>query len=108
MCSTAISCLLADLELDVREAVVNPGELFIECLGSRRDNVVLLVERYEHILHCVRAVLEKLSTLDVARFVNQVRGIVTVNGVRSRGHRANLSICDGAIDTALCAHGSGC
>jgi len=86
MCSTAIACLLADLELDVREAVVDSGELFIECLGSCRYNMVLLVERYEHILHCVRAVLEKLSALDIARLVNQVRSIVNLDGVRSRVH----------------------
>jgi hypothetical protein len=86
MRSAAIACLLADLELDVREAVVNSGELFAECLGSCRYNVILFVERYEHILHCVRAMLEKLSPLDIARLVNQVRGIVNVDGIRDGVH----------------------
>jgi len=44
MCSAAILCLLADLELDVGKAVVDADELFIEGFGSCRYNVVLFVE----------------------------------------------------------------
>jgi hypothetical protein len=58
MCKTSVPGLLADLEGDVGEAVVHAGELFVEGFGSCRDNMVLLVERYEHVLHSECAMLE--------------------------------------------------
>jgi hypothetical protein len=58
MCNAAVSGLFADLEFDVGEAVVDAGELSVESFGSCGYDMVLLVERYEHILHRIRAVLE--------------------------------------------------
>ena len=53
MCNTSVSRLLTNLQLNVRKAIVDTRELFIESFGSCRNNMILFVERYKHIRHSI-------------------------------------------------------
>lgn len=81
MLRATVSRLVADFVLHVRHTVVQARHVLIERLCRGRDDVVLFIERHEHLLYCVRTLPKELSARKVLWVVNCSRPIVALNGI---------------------------